>query len=79
MMKRILLILDVDETLGRIACEAFRDCLLAEVGQRQRSRNRCSGWLQLQAGVSKSPAGQEKTLVLELLAAGCAPCLRRWG
>jgi hypothetical protein len=32
MMMRILLILDVDETLGRIASEAFRDCLPAAEG-----------------------------------------------
>jgi len=39
-------------TLGRIACEAFRGCLPATLGRHQRSRNRCSGWLQRQAGVS---------------------------
>ena len=37
--------------LGGVPPEAIRDCLPAE-GQHQRSGNRCSGWLQLQAEVS---------------------------
>jgi len=66
-------------TAGRIAYQAFRDRLPAEKGQRQHSRRRCSGWLQLQVGVSNRLQVKKKREFSDFLPPAVPLCLRRWG